>query len=791
VKPIGDREVKHIGSEPGSLRSVDTDRHPTPYKVSTPESVETPVVTETNTPVVPPAVLQPHPGEGVDLEGLGDNIAGVPDAHPPAVPPVVIRAPPTVPPAEPQSHPDEGVKIEGFDDNIAEAPDARPPAIPPVIPPVIKESPPPPPPPPSVPPATSSPDTVDGVSFEGWDNIIGEPEPEVGPEPVTLPVVNPTPSVPSAPSGHDRDGGVQLEGMDNIAEDSDAPRARGSSERLALTDEGDYSPSLPLLREIKQQLEQATEGKIERIPHPDQPSISLSVLRGAMRLLMSAASLVPSAFAPHSGFFGPVESTPYYPTGDLSRHRDIAFSTAMDCIDNLEAYIPGGDDVRIATELVALAQALSDLGLYDYALTTSGFALDALRRPYTTEPNNARLHIASVESLRANILCDLKKNDEANAAAERAVTLCREYKDSQTAMVPELAYALLNHAVILNAIGLNEGSAAVAYELLGELDESRPETKNVLLLCKLCLSISRIGADDDMATSMADETIDPTRMSLDANSQTVLVGALLAKSKALSSKDQNDAACTVSAEVVTLLHNMSGPVFSLFFAHALDTHAHHLSGANRTKESYSVRQEAVEHWQTLKATAGGAVARSLAWSLFELAKFRRKGADRQALREEFRIAECAVEMFREAEPHDAPGLGDALYLYADRMLELDRNQEAATYAEESVMYFQEATSKDPKYALDLIFSLSLASACLACTERDDAALEYAKQAVEVQRGRRDVGDPQYDAHLRKLLMDVVFRATEMDRSDEAAPLYEELQSLGGSDGTHRFSHFDQ
>ena len=792
-KPIGAREVKHIGSEPGSLRSVDTDRHPTPYKVSTPEPVETPVVTENHTPVVPPAVLQPHPGEGVNLEGLGDNIAEVPDAHPPVVPPVVIRAPPTVPPAEPQSHPDEGVKLEGFDDNIAEAPDARPPAIPPVI----KDSPPPPPPPPSVPPATSSPDPVDGVSFEGWDNIIGEPEPEVGPEPVPPPVVNPTPnpspSVPSAPSGHDRNGGVQLEGMNNIAEDSDAPHARGSSERITLTDEGDYSRSLPLLREIKQQLEQATKGKIERTPHPVQPSLSLSVNRSAMRLLMSAASLVPSAFASHSGFLGPVESTPYYPTGDLSRHRDIAFSTAMDCIDNLEAYIPGGDDVRIATELVALAQALSDLGLYDYALTTSGFALGALQRPYTTEPNNARLHVASVLSLQANILCDLKKNDEANDAAERAVTLCMEHKNSQTAPVPELIYALLNRAVILNAIDLKEGSAAVAFELLGELDESRPETKDVLALCKLCVSTSRIGDDNDLATSMADEAIDSTRMSSDANSQTVLVGALLAKSKSLSSKDQNDAASTVSAEVLTLLRNMSvaRPVFSLFFAHALDTHAHHLLGAKRIGESYSVRQEAVEHWQALRATAGGAVARPLAWSLFDLAKLRRKDADRQVLREEFRIAESAVGMFREAEPLDAPGLGDALYLYADRMLELDRNQEAATYAEESVMYFQEA-AKDPKYALDLIFSLSLASACLACTERDGAALEYAKQAVEVQRGRRDVGDPQYDAHLRKLLMDVVFRATEMDRPDEAAPSFEELQSLGGpEDGTQRFSLFDQ
>ena len=634
-----------------------------------------------------------------------------------------------------------------------------------------------------------SPNLVDGASFasfEGWDDILEERGFE--PEPVTLPVVNPTP-VPLAPSGLDHDRVVQFEDMDNIAAASDALNASGSSQPRKPTNEGGCSSrSLPLLREIKQRLELATEGKIERIPHPDQPSISLSITRWATRLLMSAASLVPSAFPPYSGFLDPVKSTPYYPAGDLSGHtRDIAFSTAMDCIDDLEAYIPGGDDVRIANKFVALAQALSDLGLHNYALTTSGFALDALQRPYTAEPNNARLHVASVLSLRAIILCDLKKNDEAIDAGERAVTLCRVHKYSQTAPVLELTYAMLTHAVILYAIGLKEGSAAVAFELLSELDESRPETKGVLALGKLCVSTSRIGADNSMAVSMADETIDSIRMSLDANSQTVLAGALIAKSKALSSQRQNDAASTVSAAAVTLLRSMSvaRPVFSLFLAHALDTHAHHLSEADRKGDSYSVRQDAVECWQALKATAGGAVARPLAWSLFELAKFHRKGANRQARYEELKIAESAVEMFREVEPLDAPGLGDALYFYADRMLELGRNQEAATYAEESISYFREAAWEDPKYyALDLIFSLSLASACLACTERDDAAFEYAKQAVEVQHGRGCAGEPQYDAHLRKLLMDVVFRATEMGRVDDAAPWYEELQSLGGSDGTH-------
>jgi tetratricopeptide (TPR) repeat protein len=629
------------------------------------------------------------------------------------------------------------------------------------------------------------------------------------PEPVKPPAVveNPRPSMSPGPRVIDRGSGIQLEGMDNIIEfESNPGTASGSAEQPAAAIEHGLSRWLPALREIRSRIEQFTQGRIERISHLDQvripscspekesyvslshtiqsnSSILLSLRRWGVRLLMSAASLSPANFAPSIGYLGPSESTPYYPTGDLRGDRGIAFTTAMNCLEDLEVE-PQGNDDHIATKLFELAQALSDLGLYEYALNTSGYALEVLERLYVGEPNKSHLRVASVQSLRANILCDLKRNDEARDAAGRAVTLCKEH-NSQAAPVPDLAYALLNHAVLLCSMGLNDESAAVAFELLCE-DESQPDMMDIFALCRLCLSTPRVGADDGMDMEMAEQTIESTRTSSDANSQTVLAGALLAKSKCLPPTEQNDTPSVVSASAVTLLRSMSAarPVFSLFLAHALDNHAHNLSEANRKGESYSVRQDAVEHWQTLRATAGGAVARPLAWSLFELSKFRRRG-DRNALREELQLAEDAVELFREVEPLDAPGLGDALYLYADRMLELDKNQEAVTYAEESVHCFQEAADKDPKYALDLIFSLSLASACLACTEGAEYAFMYAKRAVEVQRGRIGIGDKQYDAHLRKLLMDVVFRATEMEMQDEAAPWLQELENLTG--GMHSFS----
>ena len=156
------------------------------------------------------------------------------------------------------------------------------------------------------------------------------------------------------------------------------------------------------------------------------------------------------------------------------------------------------------------------------------------------------------------------------------------------------------------------------------------------------------------------------------------------------------------------------------------------------------------------------------------------------LHENLRIAECAVEAFRGVAPPDVLGLADALYLLADRMLELDNNREAAGYAEESVYYFREVSAEDQKYALDLINSLSLASSCLAYTERDEDAFEYAKQAVEVQHMRKGVEDKHYDAHLRWLLMNVVFRSKEMNKEHEALPWLQELQVLDPSVGTHEF-----
>ncbi|KAI0294974.1 hypothetical protein BC826DRAFT_299171 [Russula brevipes] len=158
------------------------------------------------------------------------------------------------------------------------------------------------------------------------------------PEPVTPPVVtqSSTPFVSSVTSDPDAGTGVEIEGlMDNIIGEVEIGTAGVSAEQYRSqptpTPEPAFGPRFPALREIKQRIEQLTEGRLEMTSHSDQSESSnlVSLRRCGVRLLMSVASLDPADFASPVGFFGPSESTPYYPTGDLQRDRGLAHVIAI------------------------------------------------------------------------------------------------------------------------------------------------------------------------------------------------------------------------------------------------------------------------------------------------------------------------------------------------------------------------------------------------------------------------------------------------------------------------------
>jgi hypothetical protein len=123
-----------------------------------------------------------------------------------------------------------------------------------------------------------------GVTFEGMDNIVGVSD--FGTDPVEAPLVIknlPSPA-PIAPLGPDHGVGVTLEGMDSTVRVSGST-ASSSAERLAAILEPASSHWLPALREIKQHIEQFTEGRIERTYRFDQ-----------VRVLVCSAERVSYAF---------------------------------------------------------------------------------------------------------------------------------------------------------------------------------------------------------------------------------------------------------------------------------------------------------------------------------------------------------------------------------------------------------------------------------------------------------------------------------------------------------------
>ena len=511
---------------------------------------------------------------------------------------------------------------------------------------------------------------------------------------------------------------------------------------------------------------------------------------------MCCASLSPAEFASTEGYSQPSAVKPYYPTGHPEQDKNVAFNKAMDCCDVLKELHSGNDAASVATQYLELSQALSDLGLLHHASTTSGFALEIFRDLNSAAAGNFSLSVASALSLRANILADLKKDEEAVNAAEEAVALCQ---DNRADPVPKLVYALLNCAVLLCSVGRKERGAAVALELAGLLGDANGslDTMHISSLCHLCLSEARNGVDDALALSTAEETIGISRNSSGVGAQVVLAGALFTKSKALSSQNRDPLAHVACAEAVTLLRGIIAQrqVFSLILAHVLGTHSQQLLSANQTADSYLAAKDAVELWRTLLMSAPGSVnpvRGPLGWALVHQAKFRNRSRRRKAIRDEAELARFAVMIFRLVTPSDSAGLASALYLAADRMRELDESRDAAPFAEEAITRFLRLSSDAPDiYSLDLIFSLSLASTCLSRTERASDALKYAKDAVEEQRERVDAADPQYDAHLRQLLRDVVLRFTEMGRQEEAQPWFEEMKSLGQPGDIGEFSLLGQ
>ena len=122
----------------------------------------------------------------------------------------------------------------------------------------------------------------------------------------------------------------------------------------------------------------------------------------------------------------------------------------------------------------------------------------------------------------------------------------------------------------------------------------------------------------------------------------------------------------------------------------------------------------------------------------------------------------AAALFRETSIRDSEALADVLLVIATQLLlfEASRVQEAVANAEE--------------YAPRFVRALMLAAACRPSSE---AGVEYAKEAVEAHRPRRDLERAAHEQILTHLLMDVFSRLRELGREAEAIPFKTEAARL--------------
>jgi hypothetical protein len=132
-----------------------------------------------------------------------------------------------------------------------------------------------------------------GVTLEGMDDVVEASDFGTDPVKARLVVENSPFPVPTTLSGLDHSVDITLEGMDNIMGLSDVGLASGSTERPRPTPQSAFSHWLPTLREIKQRIEQFTEGRFERtslLDHVRIPHCSPEKVPNTFCLILPRAS---------------------------------------------------------------------------------------------------------------------------------------------------------------------------------------------------------------------------------------------------------------------------------------------------------------------------------------------------------------------------------------------------------------------------------------------------------------------------------------------------------------------
>ena len=519
---------------------------------------------------------------------------------------------------------------------------------------------------------------------------------------------------------------------------------------------------------------------------------------------MRVASFTPPDLCPPHEYFQAVKHSPSYPILLSGYSWEVVIRHVTDLFNVVDVSFLTTGSPEAANTLFDLSQTLEDLGMHHYSYTVATWAQVLRRDLYNSDKDMHRRDLASSYCLKARVLGGLGRTNAAIAAAHEAVRLC--YED-QALQGVQLAKALYVQAPLLNAVGRKAEAKVVAKEMvsiLGALGEDKPHLKRFLSLAQAFLSDILLDMKEyDEALARAQDGINSARALIGVvDSRPALSIALLIKARVLAARREKSSAYISAVHAVRHLRDLTSerPTFTTFLAHALLLSSRYLHAAGFYWEARKGAEEAVQVHQTLHTFASQAFAAHYAEALGQLVRLRvapdgtlmttsrrrRRRSEEQEQEDEedddddeaaevFDMAQHAAGLFRETTIRDSEALADVLLVIANTLFDESRAQEAAPNAEEAVGILRPRWKRSAEeYAPRFVRALGLAA---ACRPESEAGLEYAKEAVEAHRPRRDLDQATHEQILTHLLMDVFSRLKEMGREVEAIPWKTEAARL--------------
>ena len=520
---------------------------------------------------------------------------------------------------------------------------------------------------------------------------------------------------------------------------------------------------------------------------------------------MRVASFTPPDLCPPHEYFQAVKHSPSYPILLSGYSWEVVIRHVTDLFNVVDVSFLTTGSPEAANTLFDLSQTLEDLGMHHYSYTVATWAQVLRRDLYNSDKDMHRRDLASSYCLKARVLGGLGRTNAAIAAAHEAVRLC--YED-QALQGVQLAKALYIQAPLLNAVGRKAEAKVVAKEMvsiLGALGEDKPHLKRFLSLAQAFLSDILLDMKEyDEALARAQDGINSARALIGVvDSRPALSIALLIKARVLAARREKSSAYISAVHAVRHLRDLTSerPTFTTFLAHALLLSSRYLHAAGFYWEARKGAEEAVQVHQTLHTFASQAFAAHYAEALGQLVRLRvapdgtlmttsrrrrRRRSEEQEQEDEedddddeaaevFDMAQQAAGLFRETTIRDSEALADVLLVIANTLFDESRAQEAAPNAEEAVGILRPRWKRSAEeYAPRFARALGLAA---ACRPESEAGLEYAKEAVEAHRPRRDLDQATHEQILTHLLMDVFSRLKEMGREVEAIPWKTEAARL--------------